>query len=32
VTHSRGEAERLADCVFRVESGRVDRVDVTQGS
>jgi molybdate/tungstate transport system ATP-binding protein len=28
VTHSSEEAERLADCVFRVESGRVEPVDV----
>ena len=27
VTHSREEAEVLADCVFRVEDGRVERVD-----
>jgi ABC-type sugar transport system ATPase subunit len=27
VTHSREEAERLADCVLRIEAGRVERVD-----
>jgi molybdate/tungstate transport system ATP-binding protein len=28
VTHNSEEAERLADCVFRVEMGRVERVDM----
>jgi ABC-type sulfate/molybdate transport systems ATPase subunit len=27
VTHSREEAEQLADCVFRIAAGRVQRVD-----
>lgn len=27
VTHSREEADRLADCLFRIEAGRVKRVD-----
>ncbi|OHB79583.1 MAG: ABC transporter ATP-binding protein [Planctomycetes bacterium RBG_16_64_12] len=29
VTHSREEAEQLADCVFRLEEGRVGRIDKT---
>lgn len=30
VTHSREEAEQLADCVFRIQSGRVEQIDGVQ--
>lgn len=30
VTHNRSEAERLADCLFRIEDGQVEKVDFTR--
>lgn len=32
VTHNQSEAERLADCLFRIEGGRIEKIDAVRTS